>query len=222
PQYLEKLLHFTPVQAGSGIIPLMFTYAITSFFAGKVYIALGARMSIFLGFLITSIGTFGIVLFGFSGSYFHLVIPFSICGVGTGIALACINTAAVGTVKESRSSLAGGLTMMFQMSGAALGLAIVTTIFVVTSTNELLSRITTLGIDLSPSNIENIKSFIIGSGTEQTLVNDMGKQTVDKLVPHIKASYINGLRIGLSFTGTLLLFGAFFTLFKKKKFNSND
>lgn len=217
PQYLEKFLGFSPIEAGAGIVPTVITFAIMSPFAGKVFNALGARISIFLGMLITAIGTFGLVLFGFQGTYIHLVLPCLICGIGIGIALACINTAAVGSVDESRASLAGGLTMLFQMGGAALGIAIVTTIFVDTSANELLSRISELGIDVSQSGIAEIKSFIIGSGTEETLKAGIGIDAFNTLLPHIEASYIKGLRIGLGFTGFMLLAGTVYAFFNSKE-----
>lgn len=217
PQYLEKFLNFSPIEAGAGVIPVVLTFAIMSPFAGRVFNALGARLSIFFGMLITAIGTFGLVLFGFKGAYIHLVAPSLICGIGIGIALACINTAAVSSVDESRASLAGGLTMLFQMAGAALGIAIVTTIFVDTSINELLIRISSLGLDIPNTGIGEIKSFIVGSGTEETLKGELGLDLYNKLFPHIETSYIKGLRIGLGFTGILLLIGAAYSYFISDK-----
>ena len=219
PQYLEKFLGFSPIEAGAGVVPAVITFAIMSPFAGKVFNALGARMSIFLGMLITAIGTFGLVFFGFKGAYINMVLPCLICGVGIGIALACINTAAVGSVDESRASLAGGLTMLFQMGGAALGIAIVTTIFVDTSINDLLAKISSLGIDIPQSGIQEIKSFIVGSGTEQALKEQIGLELYNKLLPHIEASYIKGLRIGLGFTGFLLLIGTVYSFFHSNEQN---
>jgi len=106
--------------------------------------------------------------------------------------------------------------MMFELSGAALGIAIVTTIFIDTSTIDLIGKITELDLNLSNTDIGNIKSFILGSNTEQILENELGSSTVDKLLPHIRNSYVKALKIGIGFTGFLLLIGTAITLFFTK------
>jgi len=165
---------------------------------------------------LTCIGTFGIVVFGFAENYFYIVPPFILCGIGLGIGLTSITTAGVGAVKESMSSLAGGIIMMFQLSGSALGIAIVTTIFIDTSINDLIGKITELDLNLSNTDIGNIKSFMLGSNTEQAFESGLGSSTVDKLLPYIRDSYVKGLKIGLSFTGFILLIGTALTLFFTK------
>ena len=216
PQYFEKFRHYSPLQAGLAMVPSVLAYAITSPLAGRIYNKLGPKHTILLGMVLTCIGTFGIVVFGFAENYFYIVPPFILCGIGLGIGLTSITTAGVGSVKESMASLAGGIIMMFQLTGSALGIAIVTTIFIDTSVTDLMGKITELDLNLSSSNIENIKSFILGSNTQQMLENELGTSTVDKLLPYIRDSYVRGLQIGLGFTGFLLLIGAAITLFFTK------
>ncbi|MDA2919609.1 MFS transporter [Desulfobacterota bacterium AH_259_B03_O07] len=216
PQYLEKFKHYTPLQAGAALVPIVLSFGLTSPFSGKIYNSLGAKMSIIIGMLLLSIGTFGIVIFGIGTSYIYLVPPSLICGIGFGIALPCITTAAVGYVEEYRASLAGGIVMMFQMSGAALGLAVATTIFIDTAINDFIGRISALDLNLSGSDVGNIKSFILGSSSEQILEKEVGSSMFNKLIPHIRDSYVKGLKIGLGFTGTIVFIGALMTLFFTK------
>ncbi|MGI9533556.1 MAG: hypothetical protein ACR2NW_01270, partial [Thermodesulfobacteriota bacterium] len=181
-----------------------------------IYNKLGPRMTIFAGMILTSIGTYCIVLFGLGSGIIYMFLATMICGVGIGLTVPSVTTAGVGAVKESRASLAGGIVFMFQLGGAALGLAIITTIFIDTAINDFIGRISTLDLNLSPSNIVSIKSFILGSSSEQVLESDMGSSLVNKLLPHIKHSYIKGLKIGFSFSATLVLVGAAITLFFTK------
>jgi MFS family permease len=222
PQYFEKFRHYTPLQAGLAMVPSVLAYAITSPLAGNIYNKFGAKHTILLGMVLTCIGTFGIMVFGFAENYFYIVPPFILCGIGLGIGLTSITTAGVGSVKESMSSLAGGIVMMFQLTGSALGIAIVTTIFIDTSVTDLMGKITELDLNLSSSNIENIKSFILGSNTQQMLENELGSSTVDKLLPYIRDSYVKGLQIGIGFAGFLLLIGTAITLFFTKNRVSNQ
>ncbi len=212
PQYLEKFRHYTPLGAGAGLVPMLLSFALTSPFSGKVYNSLGAKMSIFVGMLLTAIGTFCIVIFGFGASYIYMVPALVICGIGIGIAIPCITTAGVGSVKESRAILAGGIVFMFQLSGAALGLAVITTIFIDTAINDFVGRISSLELNLSAADVGSIKSFILGSSSEQILENEIGSSMLNKLIPHIKYSYVEGLKIGLGVSGVVVLFGAVLTL----------
>ncbi len=100
--------------------------------------------------------------------------------------------------------------------GWRFGIAIVTTIFIDTSINEFLGKITELDLNLTNTDIGNIKSFILGSNTEQILENELGSSTLDKLLPNIRDSYVKGLRIGIGYTAFLSLIGAAITLFFTK------
>ena len=219
PQFLEKFNYFTPVAAGAGLVPMLLTYSLVSPFSGKVYNSLGARNTIVTGMLLASLGTFCFAFFGLDSNIVYLSLSTMLCGAGIGLAIPSITTAAVGSVKESRASLAGGIVFMFQLSGAALGLAIITTIFIDTAINDFIGRISSLDLNLLASNIENIKSFILGSSSTQFLENEIGSTMLNKLIPHIRHSYILGLKYGFSFSAALILVGAFVTLFFTKKKN---
>jgi hypothetical protein len=106
---------------------------------------------------------------------------------------------------------------MFQLSGAALGLAVITTIFIDTAINDFVGRISNLNLSLSATELGTIKSFILGSSSEQVLEKEVGSSMVSKLIPHIRNSYVEGLKIGLGVSGLLALFGALLALFFSKK-----
>lgn len=220
PQYLEKFSRYTPIGAGAALVPILLSYALTSGFAGKVYNLLGARISIFMGMLLTAIGTFCIIVFGFGSSYVYMFPASIVSGIGLGIANPSITTAAIGSVKESRASLAGGIVFMFQLSGAAIGLAVITTIFIDTAINDFVHRISTLDLTLSATGVGSIKSFMLGSSSEQILEREVGSSTLNKLMPHIRRSYVEGLKLGLGVSGALVFVGALLGLcFQKSRQN---
>ena len=43
PQFMIKILGFSPIEAGLGLLPLMGLFAVVSFIAGTVYNRLGAK-----------------------------------------------------------------------------------------------------------------------------------------------------------------------------------
>jgi EmrB/QacA subfamily drug resistance transporter len=216
PQYLEKFRHYAPLRAGAALVPVLLSYALTSAFSGKLYHSLGPKRSIVIGMLLTAIGTFCIIIFGFGTSYVSMFLASIVSGIGLGIANPSITTAAIGSVKESRASLAGGIVFMFQLSGAALGLAVITTIFIDTAINDFVGRISTVDLTLSATDVGGIKSFMLGSGSEQILKTELGSSTLNKLIPQIRDSYVKGLKMGLGVSGALAFVGAPLALFLQK------
>ena len=128
-QYLEKFLHYSPLSAGAALVPLLLFFAMMAPISGKIYNKWGAKLSIFIGTALNTIGVLCVLLFGLSSGFYSLLPGFIISGIGLGFAVPSITTAAVGSVSESRASLAGGIVYMFQLVGGAFGLAVVTTIF---------------------------------------------------------------------------------------------
>ncbi|MGH7799315.1 MAG: MFS transporter [Thermodesulfobacteriota bacterium] len=216
PQYLEKFRNFSPLGSGAALVPMLLSFAITSPISGKIYNSLGGKLSIFIGVLLTSIGAFFTAIFGFGDNYFWIIPGLIIVGIGIGISVPSITTAAVGSVRESRASLAGGIVFMFQLAGAALGLAIITTIFTDVASEDLINSINSAGIQLSESELERIKRFVLGSGSESTLVSKVGKSIRDNLITHVEHSYIEGVKNGLVVSGLLALFGAVISLISVK------
>ncbi len=216
PQFLEKFRNFSPLRSGAALVTMLLSFAITSPISGKIYNSLGGKLSIFIGMILTSVGTFFTAIFGFGSNYFLLLPGLIVLGIGIGISVPSITTAAVGSVKESRASLAGGIVFMFQLAGAALGLAIITTIFTDVTSGDLMNRINSAGIQLSESDLESIKSFILGSGSESTLVSEVGQGIWDNLITHVEHSYIEGVKNGLVVSGIIALFGAVISLISVK------
>jgi EmrB/QacA subfamily drug resistance transporter len=217
PQYLEKFKHYTPIQAGAGLVPMLITYGIISPFTGKIFDKFGPRLTIFAGMLITALGTYCTVLFGFNNDIIFLAISTSICGIGIGLTIPAITTAGVSTVKESRASLASGLIFMFQLCGAALGLAIISTIFIDTAINDFGYRVSSLDLNLTSTEINYAKSFLLGSSLENVVQGELGESLFAKLIPHIRESYIKGLQFGLGFSGSVIVLGAIINLIFTKE-----
>ncbi|QFT56219.1 MFS transporter [Microbulbifer sp. THAF38] len=128
PQFLIKELKFSAVWSGAGLLPVMMTYGVVSYIAGRLYALLGAKVilsaaAIFLGggmFLLSSLLE--------HTRYMHLVPGLISLGIGLGLFFPTITTAAVTAVGPGRASLAAALVFMFQIIGGAIGLAMNTTI----------------------------------------------------------------------------------------------
>ncbi len=219
-QYLEKFLNYTPLEAGAVLVPMLVVFSATSAMSAKIYNMMGARLSIFIGMLLSTIGIVLVVLFGFgsSSSFYGLLPGFLVSGVGIGLVVPSITTAGISAVSESRGSLAGGIIYMFQLVGGAFGLAVVTTIFTDFAKDDLLTRLQDSSLKLSNTELSEVVNFVIGSGSSKSILNSLGQQEYNTVFNHIHHAYVTGVSSGLIFTAIFCGLGALLTiLFVKNK-----
>jgi MFS family permease len=124
PQFFEKVLGFTALRAGAGLLPMMGVFAVTSFVAGSLYNRLGARVVIASGAITLALGMFALSFLDADSSYASLVPGLVILGIGIGLFYSSITTVGVTALDPSRSSLAGGIIYMCQIAGGAVGLGL--------------------------------------------------------------------------------------------------
>jgi EmrB/QacA subfamily drug resistance transporter len=129
PQFMQKHLGYSPLEAGVGVLPFLATFALVSFVAGPLYNRVGAKPLAVLG-----AGCIALAPFLFSqvteGSAYGALVPgMFVLGIGIGSFYPTATTAGVTSVDESQSSLAGGILYMCQIAGGAIGLGLTTTVF---------------------------------------------------------------------------------------------
>jgi MFS family permease len=129
PQFMQKHLEYTPLEAGLGMLPFLATFALVSFVAGPLYDRLGAKLLVCVGAACITVAPFLFSLVD-EGSGFGALVPgMVILGVGIGSFYPTATTAGVTSVDESQTSLAGGIIYMFQIAGGSIGLGLTTTVF---------------------------------------------------------------------------------------------
>jgi MFS family permease len=129
PQFMEKVLDFSPLESGVGMLPMMAIFALMAFAAGPIYQRLGAKPVVASGCACLVLGPLLLSLVDSGSDYSSLVPGLAITGLGVGLFYPSITTAAVTALDEARASLAGGLVYMFQIAGGAIGLGLTTAVF---------------------------------------------------------------------------------------------
>lgn len=129
PQFMEKQLDYSPLEAGVGMLPFLATFALVSFVAGPLYNRLGAKALVVFGAACITIAPFLFSQVDGSSGYDSLVVGMIVLGIGIGSFYPTATTAGVTSVDESQTSLAGGIVYMFQIAGGSIGLGLTTTVF---------------------------------------------------------------------------------------------
>jgi EmrB/QacA subfamily drug resistance transporter len=122
PQFMSKVLKFSAVESGAGLLPMMGTFAVTSFISGRLYARLGPKVSVTGGALFLAAGMFLLSRIGTTTTYDDLIFGMVVLGLGCGLFYSSITTAAITALDPSRSSLAGAIIYMFQIAGGSIGL----------------------------------------------------------------------------------------------------
>ncbi len=128
PQFMEKLLGWSALKAGAGLLPMMAIFGLSSFAAGPLYERWGGKRVIVTGAACLPAGMLLLSLLRADSAYAILLPGLLVLGIGVGLFYSAATTFAIGTLDESRASLAGGILYMFQVAGGSIGLGIATTI----------------------------------------------------------------------------------------------
>jgi EmrB/QacA subfamily drug resistance transporter len=129
PQFMQKQLDYSPLESGAGMLPFLAIFATVSFIAGPLYNRIGAKPIVSTGAACIAAGPLLFSQIDASSEYAAVVPGMVLLGIGIGLFYSTATTAAVTSVDESRTSLAGGIIYMFQIAGGSIGLGLTTTVF---------------------------------------------------------------------------------------------
>ena len=149
PQLMEKVLGWSALEAGAGMLPMLALFATVSFLAGRLYERVGGRSVIIAGTALLAVGPLLISFFDSDSGFAALIPGLALTGIGAGLFYPSITTAAVTALDAARSSFAGGITYMFQIAGGAVGLGLTTALFTTRSEDEIASDAAELGLRMS-------------------------------------------------------------------------
>ena len=85
PQFMQKILGYTPIKAGVGLLPMMVTFAVASFVAGPLFERLGGKLIVSLGAVAIAVGMFLLSRLGENSGYSELVPGMVTMGLGIGL-----------------------------------------------------------------------------------------------------------------------------------------
>jgi EmrB/QacA subfamily drug resistance transporter len=130
PQFMSKNLGFSAMGSGAGLLPMMGTFMVTSFIAGRLYERLGPKVIVTLGAVLLGAGMILLSSISASTTYDHLILGMVVLGMGVGLFYSSVTTAAITALDPSEASLAGAIVYMFQIAGGSIGVGFNTAIVV--------------------------------------------------------------------------------------------
>jgi EmrB/QacA subfamily drug resistance transporter len=137
--YMQNVLGFSQLQAGTAYLPATAGVAISSGIASQLFARVGTRPIIVAGALISAGAVYWLAQIPVDGSYLGDLLPgLLIMSFGLGFVFVGVNTAANAGVPPDKAGLAAALVNTSTWLGGALGLAIFSVI-ATTRTQQLLT-----------------------------------------------------------------------------------
>jgi EmrB/QacA subfamily drug resistance transporter len=127
--WLQSVLGLSPIKAGLVALPCSATAFLAAVLVGRVMHRTSARVLIGVGMLVITIGVLGQAVLK-TGSGWWVVVPgLAVVGVGAGMAMPPLSSAAMAAVPWQRAGMAGGALSTFRQLGFAFGIAILGEVF---------------------------------------------------------------------------------------------
>jgi EmrB/QacA subfamily drug resistance transporter len=213
PQFMEKILGYSALKAGVGMAPMLGLFAIVSFLAGPTYQRLGPKPTITIGALGLAVGPFLLSMVDADSGYSSLIAGLAVTGIGAGFFYSAVTTAGVTALDPSRASLAGGLIYMFQIAGGAIGLGITTTIFTLTSENELADEAADQAVHLTDHQVAVMHGVLAGTDAGTSALHQLGASAQSTIMGIVRESFATGIQAGFRFVTIAAVLGFLISLF---------
>jgi EmrB/QacA subfamily drug resistance transporter len=205
PQFFQKILSFSALEAGAGLLPMMVVFALTSFAAGGLYDRLGAKLIVSAGAACLCLGAFLISLISRDSGFGSLVPGMVVMGIGVGLFYSSITTAGVTALDPSRSSLAGGLIYMFQVAGGSIGLGLTTTIFITASEDRLQKEAAGAGLD--KEEVDTLHGALAGTESAAQILARFSEKTAERLIELVREAFAAGMQWSFRLVAVLAFLG---------------
>ncbi|MBX5470548.1 MAG: MFS transporter [Thermoleophilaceae bacterium] len=135
--YMQNILGYSPLEAGVRFLPSTVMIIITAPIAGRLSDRIGPKPLMVAGLALSAVALYLQSRIDVSTSYSDLLPAFVIMGVGMGLTMSPMSTAAMNAVSVDKAGVASGILSMSRMVGGTFGVAVIGALFQSLSRNRL-------------------------------------------------------------------------------------
>jgi EmrB/QacA subfamily drug resistance transporter len=122
--YLQNILHYSPLATGIRFLPSTLLIVVMGPIAGRLTDKVGPRPLLTLGMLVTGASILVQSRITVHSTYLQLLPGFVLMGIGMGLVMSPMSTAAMNAVDRRKAGVASGVLSMSRMVGGTVGLAV--------------------------------------------------------------------------------------------------
>ena len=208
--YIQNILGYSPLEAGVRFLPTTLVIMVVAPVAGRMTDRIGARVPIVAGLAIVAVSLFMQAQISDTSGYGPLLVPFILMGLGIGLTMSPMSTAAMNAVHVTKSGLASGLLSMSRMVGGTFGVAVLGAIFQGSSRTELESALSGSGVPASQ--VDSISQQLGSGGLDQALAG-LPPDVAREAAGAAHDAFISGLTTSIGISAAVAAGGAILAWF---------
>jgi len=200
--YMQNVLHYSPLQTGVRFLPATIVIIIMGPLAGRLTDRVGPRPLMTLGLLLVSAALLSQSRLGVHSGYGVLLPGFILMGLGMGLVMSPMSTAAMNAVDRTKSGAASGVLSMSRMVGGSVGLAVMGALVATIGRSELDQSIPQV-----PAAARAKLASALGSGAAPS-----GNHVTPQITSAVHHAFVSALGTGLQVGAAVAFIGALLTL----------
>jgi EmrB/QacA subfamily drug resistance transporter len=195
--YMQNILHYSPLQAGLRFLPATALIVLVAPISGRLADKVGSRPLMTLGLIVVAGAIFVQSHITVHSSYLLLLPGFMLMGLGMGLVMSPMSTAAMNAVDRSKAGAASGVLSMSRMVGSTFGVAAIGAI------------VTTVGKSKINSSLAHLPA-----ATRTAITNSFGSGVAPHghapaaIVSVIENAFVTAISTGLKIGVVFVLVGA--------------
>jgi EmrB/QacA subfamily drug resistance transporter len=196
--YLQDVLQLSPLQTGLRFLPATVLIMVTGPIAGRLADRVGPRSLMTCGMLAVSFSLGWMSGITTRSSYGFLLVSFVALGIGMGLVMSPMSTAAMNAVDQAKAGVASGILSMIRMVGGTFGVAVMGAIIATLGRERLATLLPHVSAAKRATLINAIGSGTGHTGLPSPIQVAMGRTFVYSL------SHALYIAAGLALLGALL------------------
>jgi EmrB/QacA subfamily drug resistance transporter len=188
--YMQNILHYSPLETGLRFLPATAMIVLVAPISGRLADRIGSRPLMTVGLVIVGIALFIQSHITVHSTYLLLLPGFVLMGLGMGLVMSPMSTAAMNAVDRTKAGAASGVLSMSRMVGSTFGVAVMGAIVTTVGKSQINQNLPQLPA-ATRSAIENA----LGSGA--TAAGHAPQEVVNVVQNAFVTAVSTGLTVGV-------------------------
>lgn len=142
PLFLQQVLNRSAIEAGLGVLAAVVPTLATSYLSGRATDRFGSRRPLLIALLVNGLAVLGVAYGAFQSSYGWMVVPLVFWGISLPFIATTSRRSLMSAVPQTHQGQASGVNLTIQMMGGTVGMALCSTVMLITGSFGLLFTMT--------------------------------------------------------------------------------